>query len=127
MVLSQFIIQNADTSGKTLATYESISPREIANVMEFLEHTEEPEKLGIDELASIAGFSPYHFIRTFKKTVGMTPYAYASQLRVIRARNLLLKGESLSDTAMQSGFSDQAHMTRQFKKIFGVTPGKFHI
>lgn len=127
LVLSQLIIQNADGAGKRLSTYEQISPKEIARVLEFLENTEEPDKVSVGELAAIAGFSPYHFIRIFNKTVGMTPYAYASQLRVIRARNCLLAGDSISDAAVQSGFSDQAHMTRQFKKIFGVTPGRFQV
>jgi AraC-like DNA-binding protein len=38
---------------------------------------------------------------------------------------MLLKGVPIVDSAQESGFSDQAHMTREFKKIFGVTPGKF--
>ncbi len=124
-LLSRLILNNADSDGKKLSSYEGISPREIARVLEYLENVEDLSSVSVNELAAIAGFSQYHFIRTFQKTVGMTPYAYASQLKVIRARNLLLKGSSIADTAYESGFSDQSHMTREFKKIFGVTPGKF--
>lgn len=126
-VLSRLIVKHANKEGKRLSVFDEISPKEIARVLEYLEHVEEPEKKSVAELAAVAGFSPYHFIRTFRKTVGMTPYAYASQLRVIRARRLLLDGVSISETAQQSGFSDQSHMTREFKKIFGVTPGKFRL
>ncbi len=124
-ILSRLIIENAASSGKRLASFESISPKEIAKVLEYIESCEDIGKIGVNELAQIAGFSRFHFIRTFQKTVGMTPYAYASQIKVIRARNMLLSGNPISDTAFESGFSDQAHMTREFKKIFGVTPGKF--
>lgn len=124
-LLSRLIVNNANSSGKKLATFEAIAPKEIARVLEYLESVEDLGSVSVGELAAIAGFSRYHFIRTFQKSVGMTPYAYASQLKVIRARNLLLKGSTIVDTALESGFSDQAHMTREFKKIFGVTPGKF--
>jgi AraC-like DNA-binding protein len=56
----------------------------------------------------------------------MTPYAYASQLRVTRAQKLLLEGTPPAMAAAISGFSDQSHMTRAFKKVYGVTPAKFY-
>jgi AraC-like DNA-binding protein len=124
-ILSQLILENADKRGKKLNSFEDISPKEIARTLEYLESAKDLNSISVKELAKVAGYSQYHFIRVFKQIVGMTPYAYAAQLRVLRARNMLLKGVPIVDSAQESGFSDQAHMTREFKKIFGVTPGKF--
>ncbi len=124
-ILSRLIITNADRSQGRLSLFEEQRPREILRVLEYLNSVENLGQVRLQTLARIAGFSPYHFIRTFQKTVGMTPYAYAGQLRVSRAQKLLVRGCPLSMAAVQSGFSDQSHMTRAFKKIYGVTPGKF--
>ena len=55
----------------------------------------------------------------------MPPHAYLTQVRANRARELLVRGEPLSAVAYTCGFSDQSHLTRIFKKIFGITPGAY--
>ena len=80
--------------------------------------------LTIDELASEAGLSPAHFARAFKETVGRAPHQHLMTLRLERARRLLDTSDiALSDVALRTGFADQAHFTRFFKRQFGVTPG----
>lgn len=82
------------------------------------------ERLTLDALAREAGLSPAHFARAFKESVGRAPHQHLMTLRLERARRLLDRADvSLSDVAMRTGFADQAHFTRFFKRRFGVTPG----
>jgi AraC-like DNA-binding protein len=76
-------------------------------------------------LAAMCEMSPFHLIRSFRQVVGLPPHAYLTQVRARRARDLLLRGESLTGIAYRCGFCDQSHMTRTFKRIFGVTPGAY--
>ena len=73
----------------------------------------------------MCGLSPFHLIRSFSDSVGMTPHSYLMQVRATRARDLLLAGIPISTSAFECGFSDQSHLTRTFKRIFGVTPGAY--
>jgi AraC family transcriptional regulator len=80
--------------------------------------------LTIDDLAREAGLSPAHFARAFKESVGRAPHQHLMALRLESARRLLdLPNAVLSDVALQTGFADQAHFTRFFKRQYGVTPG----
>jgi AraC-like DNA-binding protein len=79
----------------------------------------------IGELAAIAQFSPYHMLRTFRSSVGLTPHAYLIQIRIEEGKRLLRKGNSISDVSACTGFVDQSHFTRHFKRIMGVTPGQY--
>ena len=82
---------------------------------------------GVDlaQLAAIAGLSPYHFSRSFRRAFGMPPHAYLLQARVSRARALLRQGEPVCEVAARLGFADQAHLTRHFRRLTGVTPGRY--
>lgn len=85
-----------------------------------------PQKqFSIDELATEAGLTPWHFIRVFKNEMGLTPHAYLTQVRVHYAARLLQCGYSISEVAELSGFTDQSHLHRNFRKIFAVTPGQY--
>ena len=80
--------------------------------------------LTIDELAREAGLSPAHFARAFKESIGRAPHQHLMALRLERARRLLDAPEAaLSDVAQRTGFADQAHFTRFFKRQYGMTPG----
>ena len=81
--------------------------------------------IGLGDLAQMAGLSKYHFLRVFKQHTGLTPHAYLLKLRVEQARKYLEQGMSPSDVASMAGFSDQSHLTRRFKAVYGVTPGVF--
>ena len=83
------------------------------------------EDLSIDTLAGIACLSPYHFIRTFSNQSGLTPHAWLMQLRARKAKELLGRGLPIADVAAQTGFSDQSHLNRSFKRLLGFTPGQY--
>ena len=81
-------------------------------------------RLTVDMLAREVGLSPAHFARAFKETMGRAPHQYLLWLRLERARRLLeLCGADLSGIAQRTGFADQAHFTRLFKRAYHVTPG----
>ena len=73
----------------------------------------------------VAGFSPYHLARLFHDETGLPPHTYLTQLRINRAKQRLQAGDPIADVAAATGFSDQSHLTRRFKRIVGVTPGQF--
>ncbi len=80
--------------------------------------------ISLDELAAECGYSRGHFIRAFKQTTGLPPYRWLLHERVKRVQIYLSEtAEPLVDIALQCGFADQAHMTRIFTKITGISPG----
>jgi AraC-like DNA-binding protein len=82
--------------------------------------------LDIDELAALARMSASHFTRSFNKSVGMTPHRYVVQCRIAKARELLARTDlSLTDIALNIGFSDQSHFSRRFQEFVGVPPGAY--
>ena len=83
------------------------------------------ENVRLDELARVAGLSPFHLIRLFRRRYGVTPFAYLRNLRVERARDALRSGESLAEIAANLGFADQSHLGRAFRHVMGATPGQY--
>jgi AraC-like DNA-binding protein len=79
----------------------------------------------LTEIAAAAGLSRYQLLRSFRAEVGMPPYAWLAQHRVARARVLLERGQSPAEAAVLTGFADQAHLTRWFRRVVGVTPGAY--
>jgi AraC-like DNA-binding protein len=77
------------------------------------------------ELAADTGLSRYQLLRAFRAEVGMPPYAWLAQHRVARARVLLEHGHRPAEAATLTGFADQAHLTRWFRRVVGVTPGAY--
>ena len=80
------------------------------------------ENISLDTLANNCNLSKYHFLRVFKKELGLTPHSFIINERLNRANNLIQKGLTISEASIQVGFNDQSHFTRNFKKYFGYTP-----
>ncbi len=83
------------------------------------------ESVSLEELARLANLSPFHLARVFRDEVGLPPHAYQTQARLGRARELLLWGYPVARVAQETGFADQSHLTRRFKRLVGVTPGRY--
>jgi len=84
------------------------------------------EKLTLEETAKIVGFSKYHFTRVFKKYMNMTFYEYLNKKRVKCAEGLLYNTEmSITDVAMNSGFSSMSSFDRTFKALNRCSPSEF--
>ncbi len=77
------------------------------------------------EIADEVGLSRYQLLRAFRDAVGMPPYAWLAQHRVQRARGLLRSGLRPAEVAGLVGFADQAHLTRWFRRVMGITPAAY--
>ena len=84
------------------------------------------EDLTIPQLAKLCYFSEYHFMRFFKKYMGMSCLEYIKTLRLEKAAGLLGQGDtSVLDASLSSGFSNLSYFYREFKKKYGMTPKQF--
>ena len=81
--------------------------------------------ISLGELARLANLSPFHLTRVFTKEIGMPPHAFQTQVRVASAKKLIRKGLSLSCVATMTGFADQSHLIRHFKRLMKITPGEY--
>ncbi|MGW2960111.1 helix-turn-helix domain-containing protein [Streptomyces sp. NPDC001220] len=79
----------------------------------------------LSDLAADLGLSRYQLLRAFRTTMGVPPYAWLAQYRVTRARALLDSGLRPAEVATLVGFADQAHLTRWFRRVLGVTPAAY--
>jgi AraC-like DNA-binding protein len=83
------------------------------------------DKVSLDSLAAIAAIPRFRLLRAFQHELGLSPHAYPIQARIRASHRMLRKGAALADIACATGFADQAHLTRAFKAIMGVTPGQY--
>ena len=83
------------------------------------------EKLTLDELADKIHMSPTYMESTFKKITGKAPIQYLLNMRINKAKEFLLDGHSVSDTAQKVGFNDVFYFSKCFKKHEGIAPSKF--
>jgi AraC-like DNA-binding protein len=83
------------------------------------------EDVTLDELAQVAYLSKSYFIRAFRQHEGMSPYAYLVQVRLNRAKTLLEQGMPSTQVAQFTGFFDQSHLNKYFKRFLGIPPGRY--
>jgi AraC family transcriptional regulator len=124
--LAVHLLRNYCTTSPRLSTYSSgLSTTKLAVITDYIQaHLH--QDLTLVELSTIVQISPYHFLRLFKRSVGVTPHQYILQCRIDRAKYLLQSSDqSLAAIALMTGFCDQSHLTRCFKRILGVTPKQF--
>jgi AraC family transcriptional regulator len=100
-----------------------LAPWQVARVVRFID-ANLSQKIGVGDFAAIARLSSGHFARAFRATVGETPYAYVIRRRIEHAQDLVLRTDKpLAQIALDCGLADQAHMTRLFRRVVGVSPG----
>jgi AraC-like DNA-binding protein len=80
------------------------------------------ENISLTQLAQLVDRTPAHLVRVFSREVGLPPHAYQTQLRIDRAKILLMQGKPIVDIAQETGFADHAHFSRQFKRLNGIAP-----
>jgi AraC family transcriptional regulator len=126
-VLAVQLIRHISAPRKPVRTREGKLPRaRLRAVIEYIEeHLDASPSL--EQMATIADISLYHFARQFKTATGLPPHQYVISRRVERAKHLLQeRGDfSLAEVAVHAGFSDQSQFSQHYKRLVGVTPGQF--
>jgi AraC-like DNA-binding protein len=83
------------------------------------------DNISLESLSRQVGLSAFYFSRIFQQQTGLPPHAYRKQQRIQLAKRLLRRGLPIAQVAAETGFADQSHLTRHFKQIIGVTPGRY--
>ena len=96
--------------------------RRIGDVLRYIE-LHAADALDLDTLAGVAVMSKYHFLRTFRQSVGMTPYQFLLGVRMRRAAvRLATSSEPVSMIAFETGFGDLSTFNGRFRDVFGMSP-----
>lgn len=120
-LLVHLIDRHADR-GPPPRTKGRLSPGELRRLVDYVQ-AHLSEALTLCRMAGLLGQSPYHFSRRFKQTTGMSPMRYVIDLRLERARQLLLSGSrSVLEVALETGFADGSHLARWYRRKYGHPP-----
>ncbi len=120
--LTRLVMRHADSGSRTPRSHRE--PRAVGTALAFLRgHAR--DRITLTELASIASITPVRLCRAFARHLGLPPHAYQLRMRIDEAKQLLLKGYSVADVAAVTGFADQSHLGRHFKRIVGAAPSAY--
>jgi AraC family transcriptional regulator len=104
-----------------------LSGQRLRLVTDFIEDNYSRD-LSLAGLAQVAGMSPFHFAREFKRTTGTTPHQFLIKFRIDRAKAMLAESKMpLVEVGLHSGFSHQSHFTRLFHRVTGTTPHSYRL
>jgi len=103
----------------------ALDERRISRALRYMElHSE--EAIDLDAIAAIAAMSKFHFLRVFRRSIGMTPYQFLLGLRLRQAAGRLLgSSETVAAIAFESGFGDLSTFNATFRQCFGMGPSHF--
>lgn len=121
-VLARLVQRHADDRPSTPRIGRE--PAAVGQVKRYLER-HYAEEVSLEALSRLTHLSRYHLVRVFSDNVGVPPHAYLRQVRVDRAKALLAAGLPVAEAAVATGFADQSHLHRWFKRLWGVTPGGY--
>jgi AraC family transcriptional regulator len=119
------ICQHAGAVSTPTKTGPRLAPRQIRAVQAYVE-TRLHQQMSLADLAASAGLSSFHFLRSFKGSLGSTPARYVMDRRMERARYLLKVSKiTVSEVGISVGFEDVSHFSRAFRRAMGITPSAF--
>jgi AraC-like DNA-binding protein len=107
---------------RVVGTFSPLGPCER---LRDLLHSSESSTINLCDFAEQAGVSQFQLLRAFKKRYGSPPHAYRLHARILRARQMLHAGFTVAEAAAANDFTDQSHFTRHFRRIWGITPGRY--
>ncbi|TYK49655.1 AraC family transcriptional regulator [Actinomadura decatromicini] len=117
------VLERHATRGRALPS-ETSWPAEIRRVQAYLA-ADIGRTPSLAELAEFAGMPRFTLLRAFRAVTTVTPHGYLLALRLRHAQQLLTAGHSVARAAADSGFYDQAHLHRHFRRTFAAAPGRF--
>jgi AraC-like DNA-binding protein len=115
----------AATDASTVRQGSSARHRQAAEKVRDLLESSADRAVTSVQLEEVSGMTRYATARHFRACFGTSPYRYLLMRRLDRARRRIARGMPLAEAALASGFADQSHMTRHFKKAYGLTPGRW--
>ena len=83
------------------------------------------DSIALDHLARDLYINKYYLIRKCKRYLGLTPHKFHLQSRIRKAQNMLFTGQSITEASVNTGFYDQSHFDKSFKKIVGISPTEY--
>jgi len=115
--------QRSENTLEPRPTANGLAPWQVNRVAAYIDSHLTTQMRGVD-LAKLINVSTGQFFRAFKLSVGIPPFEYIRQRRIELARELLKRtSEPMSQVAIASGLSDQSHLCRVFRRMFGQSPG----
>ncbi|MDX5593446.1 AraC family transcriptional regulator [Pseudovibrio sp. SPO723] len=122
-LLYWMLYTEAGSTLRAFATRETVSNR-LAKAVDYI-NANYPEKIQVEDLASLAGMSVSSFHRAFKRTVSDAPLQYIKKVRLTKAKSLIVRhGESAGQAGLKVGYDSAAQFSREFKRYFGVSPSQ---
>jgi AraC-like DNA-binding protein len=115
---------NKDCRARRAATKAGSEDVYVRLVRDYL-RSHYAENVSLTQLTSLTDLSPFYLLRVFHQHAGFPPHEYQTQVRIAHARKLIRNGTPLSQAALETGFFDQSHLSRNFKRIVGVTPRQY--
>ena len=124
--LAVHLLRKHGTTPRTRSAYKGgLAPGQLRRVVEYVA-AHLTDQLGLAELAALVGLSTSHFGEAFRTSIGTSPHRYVMERRVQHAHKLLRdKARPIEEIAYAVGFSSQSHLTTNFRRVTGVTPGRF--
>jgi len=126
--------RSGEVAGIAGVRYAIETPEELDHqfqaVAPALRHLEEhyTEQVSIGALSEMSGLSTSHFNRRFGEVLGMSPTQFIHSLRIEKARQLLAKTRrQIGEIALETGYFDQSHFTRHFRRRMGITPREYRV
>lgn len=120
--LKAHMMRGPSSAGPAEFPTSAFSSYRIHNVLNAIAKNPEAEH-SLEELSALAGLTPSHFCRVFKRAVGLSPHQYLLKARLERSQQLLMQSEvSIGVVAEMLGFTSQSHFNRAFRKLFGQAP-----
>jgi len=126
VALAHYLIRRYSVRAPRQLEYQGGMPTVRLNrVIDFMRQNYANE-IRLEELAHLAGMSPHYFCELFKNSAGLSPHQYFLRCRIDRAKEFLRSPEfTVSRVAKATGFADQSHFTKVFRRIVGMTPTQF--
>lgn len=103
----------------------AIAPRRLKRVLDYMESNLSVD-IALDDLASAAGSSRFHFSHAFRRATGVSPYRYLINRRIESAKALLMADDlTIAEVAARCGFNSPSQFAAMFRRVSGTTPGRF--